>query len=57
MLPLTVTHNQKPSLVAEAKHEEAIFRFGVFFIEELERELVIEDRPSLFERNTMLLLI
>ena len=50
-----MAHDKKAGLVAKAKHQEAIFRFRVFFVKELHRELIVEDRTSLLEGNPVLL--
>ena len=43
VLPLAVTHQQKPCVQAHAQKDEAVFSVGVLFVKELQGEVVVKD--------------
>ena len=45
------------SFGTHAKQQEALFVFGVFFIEELNSKIIVEDRLRLLKGNAMFSLI
>lgn len=49
-----MAYEEQTGLRTHAQQQEAILVGRVFFVEELNRKLVLEDRPCLFERDTML---
>jgi hypothetical protein len=53
-ITLTVADQEKVGTTAHAKHEEAILICRVRIVVELHGKLIIEDRLSLLEGDTML---
>lgn len=50
---LTVADQQKVSAAAHAEHEKTLLLGGVWFVVELNSELVVEDRLGFLEGNAV----